>query len=599
MTKKILLLVLIASISLCAHAQTSTKDSFGFWGYQPVTTGNFNLFRGYNVKGLHEVFLWKDVRPKIDSAYNWTSLNNTLDTAIKANVFISFQGSVGQNSPQWVFDSCGSFITIGNPQQPGPYPKYYNPKYKKYYYQFLRDFGNYLASLSPARRGRVLAWQIAEGSTGDEQPYKGVLDTTAGNPNLSDPFIPQNRFDTGWESFRRAAWDTAAYCSGYIAVSNYIALMINSGNDGSNIEYAVDTSSQQDINDNSYIAKHFTFLPLPVWGKEGQMSHVYAFKGEQSYLERDVPISRGEIQGWITRTTHAHRDYFTLMCSALTGELKIINGDQTYPVIAAGDTRMSDFFTLLTNSKADAFSMPAFKVDWGDTVTYPTAQYGDLIDPLEAKQFKSNLYNNNLQVQGSNNDPAQAEWLYWKAVARHVNPARVTSIDALFPQASFGNQQDSIYYNDHVVNTQYDYHKNMFRLNPSKDVKPVFRVGPDTSLYGRFAGQPILSNNKCTWYYDVENKLIQQPTGDSVQITITYLQNGSGGSIGISCLRCGTKVTYGSLTTITTNNNLWATKTVIIPNFIWKNNGYDFMLDFTGGPTTTIGFIQVKNLSKK
>lgn len=156
-----------------------------------------------------------------------------------------------------------------------------------------------------------------------------------------------------------------------------------------------------------------------------------------------------------------------------------------------------------------------------------------------------------------------------------------------------------MYYNDFINNAAYNYEKNLHQLNTRFTTIPVFRCGPDTALYGRFAGKPKLdSTNKCTWYYDIDEKLVGTRSGDTVQLDIVYLDNNSGGSFSVSCMECGQKIIKGSATTVNTNTGLFKTKTVIIPGFQFKQNGYDFMIDFNGGANTTIAFVQVKNLSK-
>lgn len=589
----------------------SPKDTFGFWGYLPVTQGNYNYFNDYNPVGYHIIVDWSTVRPTYAGGYVWDSILLMIDSAVKRDVFVAFQTMVGQNSPQWVLDSVGSFMTEGSPQQPGPYPKYYNSKYKSYFYQFLKDFGEFLNTLSPARRNHVLYWQIAEGSTGDEQPYKGVLDScqisqtctladTIQHPALGDTMVPQDRFDPKWQDYRHASWDTAAMSAGYTAVNRQIYLMFNSGNNGSELDYINGDSTE--LNDEGYIESHFSFLPLLPYIKEGQLSHLYSFRGEQSYFNRKTSPSRGEVQGYIKLSTHPHKDLFMLICSALTGGLKMLNGDQSWQTMhesfeSQTTPRISDFFTRMTKTKSEGFSIPAFKVDAGDTLTYPTDVYGALIDTSKAYQFTRQLYNYYNQTALSQGNESYVEWQYWRAVDKNINPARVSALASMFSNATHGNQKDSLYYNDFVVNSSYNYQKNLYQLNTSTTVIPQYRVGPDTSLFGRFAGAPKLdSTNHCSWKYDIDNSLINTLNNDTIQITITYLENGSNGKFWVSTTGCSGKQTRGDTTTISANSGLFKSTTIDIPQFKFRSNGYDFTIDFEG--PVIIGFVEVKNLNK-
>lgn len=581
-------------------APVITNDTFGFWGYQNISTPNFNAYNAYgtDLRGVHIILPWSLVKPTYAGAYDWSALNKMLDSAIARDIFITFQTQVGQNSPTWVLDSAGSFTTHGHPQV-GPYPKYYSPQYKKFFYQFLKDVGNYLSTLSPSRRARIIAWHIAEGSTGDEQPYKGILDA----PYVGDPYVPQqngaNSFNEDWYDFRRAAWDTAALSPGYTAVNTQIALMLNAGNDGQELGYIVGQDSLL-VEDNQigYIESHFSYLPIKPWIKEGFLSHTYGFRGELSYFHRKTTPSRGEVQQF--KSIHFHKDLFVLECGALDAGLAMLNYDnsaintyhETYETIL--DPRLASWFTRMTNTTNEGFSMPAYKVDYADTLQYPTSTFGALIDPARYNQYQVRLYNYSLQVAATGGNYDYQQWLYWRAVDAYVNPARMAAIDALYPFAK--TNADTGYQNDHTINAVYNYEKNLYQLNVKSTMQPVYRVGEDTSLYGRYAGKPLLdASNKCTWYYDVNDAISNTKNDDLVEVTITYLDNNSGGSFSVSCIRCG-KQRVSPVTTVSTNTGKWKTVVVDIPKFKFRPNGYDFMIDFTG--SVTIGFVQVWNKSK-
>lgn len=591
--KKILSFLLSISLFLSAKSQV---DTFGFWGYQNITAGDYNTFNDYHIKGCHLIVQWADVKPTAAGAYDWSALNKMLDSAIARNIWVGFETLVGQNSPNWIFDSCGYFTTHGHPQV-GPYPKYYNPKYRAYFNQFLKDVGAYLQGLSPARRAKILYWQIAEGSTGDEQPYKGVLDA----PYVGDPYVPQpGGFD--WYQFRRDAWDTAARCAGYTAVNTQVYLMLNSGNDGADLGWVAGQDSLSvEGDEQEYIESHFSFLPKKPLVKEGFLSHTYAFRGEQSYHDRVTPPSRGEIQGPIKESLHPHKDIFTMICSALDGGLSMLNGDggwknlnETYE--SETTPRLGDFFSEFANTTNEGFSMPAFKVDYGDTLFYPSKDFGALIDPTKTDAYNKRLYNYSRQADQFGSTDDYREWLYWRAVDSYMNPSRKTAIDALYPLARFGTE-DSVYYADHTLNATYNYEKNLHQLNVKETMLPVYRCGPDTALYGRYAGKPILdANNKCTWAYDIDNSLMNKNNSDTVRVTVFYLNDGSGNSFSISCKRCA-KQRVSPVYTVTSSNGLFSTATIDIPKFKWRANGPDFYIDFNG--SVTIPFVQTKNLSKQ
>lgn len=608
--KKYIHIILLCLFFSKAHSQDIKKDTFGLWGYIDVVNPQLSYFDKYHVKGIHFIAQWKDIRPSYNGAYNWDTLTARLDSCIARDIYCGIQINVGQNSPQWVFDSVGSFMTVGHPTQHGPWPKYYDERYKRYYYTLLKDVASFMASLSPERLHRIIYWQIAEGSTGDGQPYKGALDScqadetctledSLSNPLLGDPLVPQTQQEFKWEEFRRSAWDTIALSSAYHLIDSVVALMINTGNSANDYTFVLDTVIDDPYFDEGYILTHFANLPLQPYSKGPLLGQHYGIRSEKALFKRPNVNDRCEIQGYIKGTQHPHKDLFTLFCSALTAGLDIANADFGYGTMNETyeqytDPRMGDFFTLMTNSNSDGFVMPAFKVDYGDTVLYKSRDYGQLInpDPLLFNRYKERLTALKAQSDMYGSGIDYDVWKYWQAVNKFINPERADNIDELYPNAQFGNFNDSMWQNDHVLYAEYSYHKNLRFINDSSSVIPEFRVGPDTSLYGRYAGRPKLDNNgKCKWKFDVDDKIIKNMYGDTLKITVIYLANGTGGSFTIGWDNCGEKQ-HSNKVVVNTSTGLFKEAEFILPNFRFKEDGYDFSIDFNGD--ATIAFIQVK-----
>ena len=66
-------------------------------------------------------------------------------------------------------------------------------------------------------------WQICEGSTGDEQPYKG---TPVDSAYEIDYYT--------WQDFRHQCWDSA---STYAGKNRYFRFLFNSGNNSQDLQY--------------------------------------------------------------------------------------------------------------------------------------------------------------------------------------------------------------------------------------------------------------------------------------------------------------------------------------------------------------------------
>jgi hypothetical protein len=619
--KKLLTILFFFIVANNIYAQlqpiATPIDSFATHWYS-ATNVALTALQKYPAYGVLFNDTWKSIEPALNT-WDFNSEDSLIDSAIADNKYISFLFYVGQNSPQWVLDSVGSYLTVGVPAQPGPYPRYYNPAYISLFYKFQKGVLQWMDTLSNIRKHQILYWQIAEGSTGDEQPYKGVLDSCQGSvtvpptctaadtlsqPALGDPYVPQSRDDPAWPAYRYNDWDTVARSPLYMSsgLDSIIHLMFNSGNDGSDAS-VIDGDSVEMYN-NLFVLNNFNFLPLKPYTKQGQLSHLYAFRGEQSYLARMVPVSRGEVQGYLKKTTaFSAKQLFTLQASAGTGyNFKMFNIDQGWPNVVTRGTQpyITNFFSTMRLSSADGYSMPTLKIDFTDTLRYPTNTFGPVNAQDSASQAKiqRGLYHYWLQAATVGFNPDFCIWEYYRIISKYPNPSRVAMIDSLFPNALYGNQTDSIYYSDHVVNAQYEYHNKLHFTNITSAVYPLFRQGNDSDFFGRFAAEPILDHfQQCTWYYDVDSSVAVTPLNDSLAVYVTYLDNNSGGTFDISQIRCGIKFYYGSQT-ITTNTGKWLTKVFYIPNIQWNFHGYDFMIDFNGGATTTIGLVTIHNITK-
>lgn len=65
-------------------------------------------------------------------------------------------------------------ITPTRKKQKPAYPHYFSPRYQEILHHTVRSFPDYIARLPADRKNRIIFIQVAEGSTGDGQPCKGL-----------------------------------------------------------------------------------------------------------------------------------------------------------------------------------------------------------------------------------------------------------------------------------------------------------------------------------------------------------------------------------------------------------------------------------------
>ena len=229
---------------------------------------------------------------------------------------------------------------------------------------------NHLENLPPELKGHLMYWQICEGSTGDEQPYKG------------DPVDSNYEIDYyDWQDYRHLCWEKA---NEYAGKNRYFRFLFNSGNMSQDLQY-VQAKYPEDFQ------------------KSGWLSHQYSFDGEFLYYSRQIRRlqstfygyrTRGEIQGiynypwWKMAPV---KQSFMLVCSALAGGLDMLNIGGDY-INATNDPRPTDFFKKYAGLRKPAGANRGFIAlrdvpDFMDTIRFPVKQYGDGYRSVKTKSI--------------------------------------------------------------------------------------------------------------------------------------------------------------------------------------------------------------------
>ena len=181
---------------------------------------------------------------------------------------------------------------------------------------------DHIKQLPLATRSKITFWMSAEGSTGDETPYKAT------------PLDPQfNIDDNEWTEYKRETW-SFLYNFGN-SLEPKLNILINPANSGKYFDYVT------------------TNFPH-AWLKAGSLAHTYKFDGELAYFDRLKKVVnpgnnglnnriRGESEsvheaGWFKASPQQNN--FSIITSALHIGLDIINvradiesitGNNTYP----------------------------------------------------------------------------------------------------------------------------------------------------------------------------------------------------------------------------------------------------------------------------
>lgn len=409
--------------------------------------------------------------------------------------------------------------------------------------------------------------QISEGSTGDEEPYKGT------------PTNPQYEIsDEVWSDFRHECWDSA---NAYRPASDQYRLLFNSGNFAQDVQY-VDATFPR--------AMH----------KNGMLSHWYSFNGELLYYLRQWrglqkfswnSRTRGEVQDNFNTSwwkLAPVRNAFTLACSAVSGGLDMMDIGPGY-INATLDTRPTDFFKKYAGFRYPDVAKHGFLAfrdvpDFIDTARFPEAEYGPVIAEASLRAFQRR----NQNILAGDDSSFFKYWLLMKSYVQFINPVRIANITAEFaPAGAMYTTTDDGYHNDFGINMTKNYAKFVRQIKPDSTSIGAWRIGPDTSMYGRYARMFKIENNKGEMFFYFNEDFVKN--GETVKLTVTYYDTADGQwSINGSNKRLKVR---------NRNTNSWVQRSIALPNFQKNtlfNDSADFSLRYEAGANTPFALLEVE-----
>lgn len=563
MRKLITILFLITSFfakgqfDMLPTKEVGSQSVRGLWGYAaPLTIANNirnNAHFGTPAAwvGYHITTYWSEIETS-DNNFVWTTLDNRIQLVKDSGLLVGVEIMVGPNSPSWLITLAGSFTTTTGIT----YPKYYNPVYSLRYYRLLRKLAEHFASV-----GGVLEWEISEGTTGDAQPYHGTLVTGVG-----DPFVPQNPNGADWEDFRHIAWDSARVDQ----LANNLTdthLEFQTGLDAQNVDVAA--GGRYGV----------------AWGKKTDPSHYYTFNSAAQYPLRPYLLSRGECQDEILTSLHKNKDAYALIMNMIGTQLDILNtGPEYYNQLVGTDLRFNSIFNYYANDTIPETSRHAviklgMLISIDSTTYWPESTFGALINPAQTAAYNAAITAINNSLVDS---PSYKRYERMVATIAYHYATRVNNLTTGTGTTAINNYGTAIDYDNDFA---YSALQNWGRFITENDAKtnsfPLYRVTPDTSIYGRFAKQFTATN---LMSFDIAENWNFGAAFATVNFSIAYKDSGTD-SWGVQVYNSA-----GTLTTIATQTNTntgeWLVKT--FSTTMYFKVGEDFRLIHSSGSDNVI-----------
>lgn len=402
-------------------------------------------------------------------------------------------------TPRWLFQNGVPLVemeeTINplgeNTRRDSPY--FFDEDYKFYYYRMIDSLGNYLLNLPENLRKRILFIGAAEGSTGDEGPYKG------------DPVNPEyNISKEEWSQYRIQAWE------------RYRSALTKDGI----LQFPIMTNANRP----EQFAWMLDNLQFAIGDKGGMFSHGYHISDAQERLTEanelrnsvearaKIYYSRGEmdaeykVYGWSTQNIPQALYWSSIY--AVNGGLNIWN----LPGEACQGETYSDaihFFNRYATQKRPDFSKVAFcalrrGLDASDTKSFPESIYGT------AEKSNTQRYidiANAFSAYGANQGDPE------KAIGGGMKNRQ---------------RQD---YNDVGWKILTDnYHLNLTQIDPEQTSIAWWQI--DRSVYGRFARGFDVTRGMNTMFFDVDDKYFagnRSKENGRLKVRVIY-KAGDGGS---------------------------------------------------------------------
>jgi hypothetical protein len=163
-------------LSFARDGARATEKPFGIWCGHPQNAAALKKQAPF-VKGSFATMKWSDLEPG-NNQFNWKMFESSLASYADAGLYILLMVWVGPHSPEWIYTAgvppVKTSPTLNPRGQPhfDIFPFYLDENYKRYYHRMIREVAKRIDQLPARVRSRLICIQTAEGSTGDEGPYK-------------------------------------------------------------------------------------------------------------------------------------------------------------------------------------------------------------------------------------------------------------------------------------------------------------------------------------------------------------------------------------------------------------------------------------------
>jgi hypothetical protein len=549
------------------NAQSSQVFPKDCWGVYSWANFNPEIDTPENcplIKGSPIILHWRKVEPE-PGVFKFDELLREKLELLHENDYYTFLSMwYVPNVPDWVYDNGVPALKMTPTTNPfrkirdWTYPYYLDDDYIFYYYRVIHEFGKYIQSLPEHLQKRILFVQSAEGTTGDGFWYKG------------EPVEPKYSITHDqWGKFRREAWGQYKSALSDKSGKMLVPLLVN-----------YDSNREQEY---EWLKENMDVVGL----KNGMFSHGYhishttdrlahwnQFKTDLNYQGK-IFFSRGEqdrewdICGWSKQNPEQAFYWSGIFATHCGISMWNIPGEAH---VGTRFTKGLNFFNRHAGQFEPATANRAFcalrkGLDVSDTVLYPEDIYGKAVQKNVDRYLNIvNAYSKHGAIQG---DPIKA--LGDTTYIESEGGAGATTSDGMM-----NRQRDD--YNDAGWKIwPGNYERYLKQIAPEETSIGLWHVGPDKSVYGRFARSTDVANGKNALYFDLHDDFYKD--GKSLKVKIIWLDKGKAKWKLLYNAKNKPEKTAFQVTN--TNSGEWKEKTVNLKDACIQNcaeRGADFIL---------------------
>ncbi len=533
------------------------------------------------VMGIEVSATWAEVQSMGPDKFNFSMFQKVLDKAAKYHKIVKISINVGPNSPLWLYDNGVPLVKVKShkPEKHdkkfGNYPYYLNENHKKYYFELIKQFSNFLRSQPKEKFDCIAFVQVKTGATGDEEPYKGKP--------IDEKFAIEKKIV--WEKYRIEAFEQ---------FKKYF-------NDVSDRQIVLTFNNVDPIKNplaNNWVMNIID--PKIGFGiKGGAYNRGHHLTGEQSFKNQWTPylinpkgmklFSASEMdESWRKEifTINTELAFYWSALSGINTGLSSYNCSKSAIKYALEHAEIRDIFKMYNKYAQQvypAFATTAFSVfheglNAADTIKFPEKKFGS------AKSKNLERYTNICNAYASRG-----------ARMDDLESADIGQVNQRERQKGYNDAGWDI--------AEGNFERFLYQIKPNETSIGLFRIrgeiDKNSSKFDRFARSFENATQKNTMYFKFDDEMFTASKPKSLKFTITWLDKNLGSTWALQYNNG--KVIKTALEIKGKGDNQWKSVTVDIADMQLNHSGKmesDFALVNTDSIDDVFNGIEV-NIQRK